>query len=250
MIKFSNVFKGFGGRTVLEDISFLIPDNKITVIMGPSGCGKSTVLRLMIGLMRPDSGTIEIMGNDITKVSDKELFEIRKNMGMVFQAGALFDSLNVIDNVSFFLKEHKLKSKEEIASLSFEALKFVGLEDSAYLYPSELSGGMQRRVAIARTIVYRPKIVLFDEPTTGLDPHTSRIIEDLIRNLREQTGALILIVSHVFQTAFRLAERIIYLDNKKILFDGDPKDFVELDNTFVNTFLGPEGKKIFFNYNN
>ncbi|PMP86742.1 MAG: ABC transporter ATP-binding protein [Thermodesulfobium narugense] len=249
MIKFSNVFKSFGGRTVLEDISFFIPDNKITVIMGPSGCGKSTVLRLMIGLMKPDSGIIEIMGNNITKISDKELFEIRKNMGMVFQAGALFDSLNVIDNVSFFLKEHKLKSKEEIDSLSLEALKFVGLEDSAYLYPSELSGGMQRRVAIARTIVYRPKIVLFDEPTTGLDPHTSRIIEDLIRNLKEQTKALILIVSHVFQTAFRLAERIIYLDNKKILFDGEPRDFVKFDNAFVQTFLGPEGKKIFFNYN-
>jgi phospholipid/cholesterol/gamma-HCH transport system ATP-binding protein len=249
MINFSNVSKSFGGKSVLEDISFFIPDDKITIIMGPSGCGKSTILRLMIGLLRPELGSIEIMGRDITKISNKEVFELRKNMGMVFQAGALFDSLNVIDNVSFFLKEHKLKSKEEISSLAIEALKFVGLEDSANLYPSELSGGMQRRVAIARTIVYKPKIVLFDEPTTGLDPHTSRIIEDLIRNLREQTGALILIVSHVFQTAFRLGESIIYLDNGKILFEGEPRDFVEFDNPFVKTFLGPEGKNIFFNYN-
>jgi phospholipid/cholesterol/gamma-HCH transport system ATP-binding protein len=249
MINFYNVSKSFGDRVVLEDISFFIPDDKITIIMGPSGCGKSTILRMMIGLMKPDCGKVEIMGKDITKISNKEVFELRKNMGMVFQAGALFDSLKVIDNVSFFLREHKLKSKEEIRALSIEALKFVGLEDSANLYPSELSGGMQRRVAIARTIVYKPKIVLFDEPTTGLDPHTSRVIEDLIRNLREQTGALILIVSHVFQTAFRLGESIIYVDDGKILFEGEPKDFVEVDNSFVKTFLGPEGKNIFFNYN-
>jgi phospholipid/cholesterol/gamma-HCH transport system ATP-binding protein len=196
MIEFRNVTKSFNDEVVLKDISFKISKGETKVFLGASGSGKSTVLKLVLGLIRPDSGNILIDDQDITQMSERELVQVRRAIGMVFQEGALFDSLSVRENVGYRLYEEGRVSEEEIEVAVLRLLGFVGLEDAIDKMPSELSGGMKRRVGIARALLGTPKVVLYDEPTAGLDPITKRTIVELMIKLRDLEGVTTVFVTH------------------------------------------------------
>lgn len=196
MIEFRNVTKSFNDDVILKNISFTITRGETKIILGASGSGKSTILRLILGLIRPDSGEILVDGQDITRMRERELVQVRHKIGMVFQEGALFDSLSVRENVGYRLYEESTMAEEEIELAVRRLLGFVGLEDAIDKMPSELSGGMKRRVGIARALVGTPKIVLYDEPTAGLDPIISRTIIELIIKLRDLEGATSVCVTH------------------------------------------------------
>jgi phospholipid/cholesterol/gamma-HCH transport system ATP-binding protein len=196
MIEFKNVTKSFNDDVVLRNISFTITRGETKIILGASGSGKSTILRLILGLICPDSGEILVDGQDITRMPERELVQVRHKIGMVFQEGALFDSLSVRENVGYRLYEEAIMSEEEIELAVRRLLGFVGLEDAIDRMPSELSGGMKRRVGIARALVGTPRIVLYDEPTAGLDPIISRTIVELIIKLRDLEGATSVCVTH------------------------------------------------------
>ena len=196
MIEFKNVTKSFNDDVILKNISFTITRGETKIILGASGSGKSTILRLILGLIRPDSGEILVDGQDITRMREGELVQVRHKIGMVFQEGALFDSLSVRENVGYRLYEESTMNEEEIEVAIRRLLGFVGLEDAIDKMPSELSGGMKRRVGIARALVGTPKIVLYDEPTAGLDPVISRTIIELIIKLRDLEGATSVCVTH------------------------------------------------------
>jgi len=194
-IEFRNVTMSFEDRMILDDVSFTVATGETKIVMGGSGTGKSTILRLVLGLIRPDSGHILIDGEDVAQLSEKELTKVRKNIGMVFQDGALFDSLSVYENVGYRLFE-KGVPETEIQEEVRRMLRFVNLEDSMYMMPAELSGGMRRRVGIARALVGNPKLILFDEPTAGLDPPTARTICELAMKLRDLEDVSSMFVTH------------------------------------------------------
>ncbi len=205
MIEFRNVTKSFNDEIVLNNISLTISRGETKVIIGASGSGKSTILKLILGLIRPDSGQILVDDQDITQLSERELVQVRRGIGMVFQEGALFDSLSVRENVGYRLYEENRLGEEEIQQAVQRLLGFVGLEDAIDKMPAELSGGMKRRVGIARALVGTPKVVLYDEPTAGLDPITKRTIIDLIIKLRDIEGVTTVFVTHDLHAAGILA---------------------------------------------
>jgi len=196
MIEFKNVTKSFNDDVVLRNISFSLRRGETKIILGASGSGKSTILKLILGLIRPDSGQILVEGQDITKMSERELVQVRRKIGMVFQEGALFDSLTLRENVGYRLYEESSMPEEEIEIIVRRVLGFVGLEDAIDKMPSELSGGMKRRAGLARALVGSPKIILYDEPTAGLDPITARSIVDLMIKLRDFEGVTSIFVTH------------------------------------------------------
>lgn len=205
MIEFQNVSKSFDDDVVLKDVSFTISRGETKIILGVSGSGKSTILKLMLGLIRPDSGRIFIEGQDVTEMSERDLVQVRQRIGMVFQEGALFDSLSVRENVGYRLYEERKLSEDEIEVAVQRLLGFVGLDDSIDKMPSELSGGMKRRVGIARALVGTPKVVLYDEPTAGLDPITKKTIVELMIKLRDLEGVTTVFVTHDLQAAAMMA---------------------------------------------
>ncbi len=205
MIEFRNVYKFFDEEAVLKDITFKIGRGETKIILGESGSGKSTILKLILGLIRPDSGKILVEGQDITHMEEQELVLIRRNIGMVFQEGALFDSLDVRENVGYRLFEEGDMDEEEIEAAVSQLLGFVGLEEAIDKMPAELSGGMKRRVGIARALVGTPKIVLYDEPTAGLDPITKRTIVELMIKLRDMEGVTSIFVTHDLHAASIMA---------------------------------------------
>ncbi|MBN2241320.1 MAG: ATP-binding cassette domain-containing protein [Acidobacteria bacterium] len=205
MIEFQDVTKTFDEETVLRNVSFRVRRGETLIILGESGSGKSTVLKLILGLIKPDSGRIVIEGRDITDLSERELVSIRRNIGMVFQEGALFDSLPVRDNVGYRLYEEGALEEEEVDSEVLKHLGFVGLEEAVDKMPSELSGGMKRRVGIARALVGNPEIILYDEPTAGLDPITKRTIVELMIKLRDMEGVTTIFVTHDLHAASMIA---------------------------------------------
>jgi phospholipid/cholesterol/gamma-HCH transport system ATP-binding protein len=204
VVQFDHVYLGFNGRSVLNNISFTARSGEMLIILGPAGVGKSVLLKLANGLIRPDSGRIKIFGQDINAMPEHEMFAFRSNIGMVFQESALFDSLSVRDNVSFRLREQH-DDEAEIDRKVRESLRFVELEDAIDKFPAELSGGMRRRVAIARAIITQPKLLLYDSPTGGLDPITSTTIIQLIMKQRDVYESTALLVTHRLQDAFTLA---------------------------------------------
>lgn len=226
MIKVKNLVKKFDDKTVLNDISFDVKDGETLAIVGFSGSGKSTVLKIICGLLQKDSGTIETSDGDIA---------------MVFQYSALFDSLNVYDNIIFALKERKeLRKKyteEDFKRIVDEKLKLVGLQGIENKFPSELSGGMQKRVSFARAIVTNPKTILYDEPTAGLDPISSTLIEDYIVRLKEETHASSIVVTHQMSTIMRTADKVLMLYNSKSVFKGTPKEMCEAGNEYTKQFI-------------
>jgi phospholipid/cholesterol/gamma-HCH transport system ATP-binding protein len=205
MIEFKSVHKQFDDEVVLKDVSFTIQRGETKIILGASGSGKSTILKLILGLIRPDSGLIIVGGKDITKMKEREFASIRQEIGMVFQEGALFDSLSVRENVGYRLFEQNNLNESEIDAVVLQNLGFVGLEDAIDKMPAQLSGGMKRRVGIARALVGTPQVVLYDEPTAGLDPITKRSIVDLMVKLRDLEGVTSVFVTHDLHAASILA---------------------------------------------
>jgi phospholipid/cholesterol/gamma-HCH transport system ATP-binding protein len=227
MILFDQVGFSYGTRQVLKDLSFSINFNERVAILGGSGDGKTTILKLVVGLLKPDSGRILIDGEDITQRSESELRQIRMKFSIVFQEGALFDSLNVKENVAFCLREHGVSSEREIEQKVRELLHRVGLEEAVYLMPEELSGGMHRRVAIMRSMAaFEPKMFLYDEPTTGLDPVSAEVICKLILDLSQSERGFIIVTHKIFD-AMKLAERFMFLKGGSILLDGDRQALIQ-----------------------
>lgn len=243
MIRFENVWFSYGNREVLKDVSFSANFNERIAVLGESGGGKTTILKLILGLISPDRGKIFIDGVDITNLKEKELIPIRRKFSIVFQEGALFDSLPVKENVAFFMREILKLPDEEIYRRVSELLNRVGVHNAEELMPEELSGGMHRRVAIARALaVGKTKMFLYDEPTAGLDPVNSERIVTLIRELAEREGIGIMIITHVVYVAWQLCERFIFLKDGKIIFDGNRKELISTDVSDVKNFI----KELFF----
>ena len=227
MIKVVNIYKSFKDRLILNNINFEVNKGETLVIIGGSGSGKSTLLKLLIGLLRPEQGQIFIDGKEISKLKEEELDKVRLNMGMVFQYSALFDSpppMSVGDNVGFGLQEHSKLSAKEIKEIVEEKLNLVGLSGFANYMPNELSGGMEKRVSLARAIAFEPKILLYDEPSSGLDPVTSAKIDELIVQMQKLLGVTSIVVTHDMKSAFYIADRIAMLYQGEMIAIGTPDE--------------------------
>ena len=237
MICLSDVHKSFGAQTVLDGLDLKIPDGQITAIIGPSGEGKSVLIKHMIGLMQPDSGQIEVDGESIVGIRRSKLNQIREKFGMLFQNAALFDSMNVFENVAFQLQEKTKLSKDEIRVRVLSALEDVGLKNVEHKFTDELSGGMKKRVGLARAVLLNPKIILFDEPTTGLDPIIKRAIHQLIKETHEKFGFTAVIVSHEIPEIFDIAQNVAMLYHGKILQFGSADEIRNSTHPVVKQFI-------------
>lgn len=237
MITLRNVHKSFGSQKVLDDLNLDIPEGKITAIIGPSGEGKSVLLKHLIGLLHPDCGQVEVDGESMVGLRRSQLNRIREKFGMLFQNVALFDSMTVYENVAFPLQEKTKLSKNEIRHLVLDALEDVGLKNIEGKYPDELSGGMKKRVGLARAVVLNPKIILFDEPTTGLDPIIKRAIHQLIKDTHAKFGYTAVIVSHEIPEIFDVAQNVAMLYRGKILQQGSPEEIESSDHPAVRQFI-------------
>lgn len=259
-VEFQNVSIAFEARQVLDDISFRLMHGETKAIFGVAGSGKSTILKLALGLLKPDSGRIFVLGEEVTAMTEDQLFELRRRVGIVFQESALFDSLTVRENVAFRLYEEGVVSDEEIDARVREALSFVELENTVDLYPSELSGGMRRRVGIARTIITHPEVLLYDSPTGGLDPVTSNTIIELVVKQRDLFKISSLLVTHRLQDAFTMGTHyfdrrenkmkplppqaraevpmgFLILRDGRIIFDGDLKELRETRDEYIREYI-------------
>jgi phospholipid/cholesterol/gamma-HCH transport system ATP-binding protein len=258
VVEFRNVSIAFEGPTVLQDVSFSVAPGETRILLGPAGVGKSVLLKLINGLLRPDHGSIHLFGEDISAMTEEQLFPLRTRTGMVFQEGALFDSITVRDNVAYQLIQERV-SEEEIDTRVHQALTFVELDNTFDFYPVSLSGGMKRRVAIARALIHQPELILYDSPTGGLDPVTSTTIIELIIKERDVYHAPSILVTHRLQDAFTLCTHrfdpeqghmvplpkgqtdhsttFLMLEEGRLIFDGSLHDLLHTDNKFVREFL-------------
>ena len=241
IIEVRNLYKRFGNNIVYQGAYLTVKKGEVLTLIGGSGCGKSVMLKHFIGLLRPDEGTIIFDGQDITSLSEKEFLPIRKRIAMLFQGGALFDSLSTFENVAYPLIEHTKFSSDEIKEKVASVLKLVGLEGKENVYPHDLSGGMKKRVGLARAIVLEPEVVLFDEPTTGLDPYNTRKINEIITNLNRNKNMTCIIVTHDMPSTFEVTDRIAMVHEGKIIIE-DRKEKVK-ENDTVRSFVS--GEKFF-----
>ncbi len=237
MIKLIDLHKSFGDQVVLHGLNLEIPKGKVTVILGPSGAGKTVILRHMIGLSKPDRGQVWLDDVEISALSEQALSRVRKRFGMLFQSGALFDSLTVEENVAFPLMEHTQLSREAVAKKVREKLSLVGLQEAGAKLPAELSGGMRKRVGLARAIALEPEIILYDEPTTGLDPLMTETINQLILDMQRQLAVTSVIISHDIESTFLVADRVAMLYQGRIVAEGTPQDLQRSPLPFVQEFL-------------
>jgi len=238
VIELRNIYKSFRGTPVLKGLDLDIPKGEISVIIGPSGSGKTVMLRHIIGLARPDRGSVLIDGVDITKLGDDRLGEVRRRFGMLFQSAALFDSLSVYDNVAFPLIERSRgMPRPDIKGIVREKLALVGLDGVDDKMPSELSGGMRKRVGLARAIVLTPSIMLYDEPTTGLDPIMTLAIDNLILSMQKELHITSVVISHDIDSAFRVADQIAMIHDGRIVASAPPDKFRRSENPVVQAFL-------------
>jgi len=238
-IAIDGVHLKLGDRQVFRGLSCGFPRGQISVVLGGSGAGKSTLLRMIGGLTRPDQGTVRVAGQDITRLSERQLFKVRDRIGMLFQGGALLDSMTVFDNVALPLREHSALSERDIASEVKRRLGAVGLENVERLYPRELSGGMSRRAALARAIVTDPEIVMVDEPFSGLDPINVRRIEALLTELNHRLGITMVVTSHHLASSLRMADRLVFMVGGHAI-SGAPEDLLRSDDRRVVQFLEAE----------
>lgn len=236
-IRYRNLHKSFDGTSVLTGVELDIRRGQTVVVMGASGSGKSVLLRHTIGLHYPDSGEVWVDGKEITRFDDEQLIETRKKVGMLFQASALFDSMTVADNVAYALREHTDKDESEIRERVREVLALVELDDIEQQMPASLSGGMRKRVALARAVALAPQAILYDEPTTGLDPITANSINRLIRNLQSQLNVTSVVVTHDIHSAFTVGDRIAFLYEGQIHFDGTVEEARSCREPVLRNFL-------------
>jgi len=237
MISLQHLNKSFDGKQVLRDMSIDVANGESLVIVGGSGTGKSVTLKHIIGLLRPDSGHVWVAGEDITAMSERELNQFRRRFGMAFQEGALFDSMSVFENIAFPLRRHTKMSEDEIRARVEECLEDVHLHNVEKRRPSELSGGMRRRVGFARAISLKPEILLFDEPTTGLDPVISAVIAGLIVEMDQKLGTTTVTITHDMKVAFEIADRVAMLYEGHIIEQGTPERFQQSKNPIVQQFI-------------
>ena len=237
MIKVENLYKSFGSTKVHNGINLEIKKGAITYIIGPSGTGKSVLLKQLMGLIKPDSGKIYVDGFDITTANKKQLLKVRYKFGMLFQNAALFDSITIFENVAFPLREHRKLSEDELQEIVNEKLRLVGLTGVNHKYPSELSGGMRKRVGLARAIALSPDIIMYDEPTTGLDPIMTDIVDDLIYNTQKELNITSVVISHDITSVLKNADYIGMLYNGRIIQYGTPEYFKTTDNPYVRQFF-------------
>jgi phospholipid/cholesterol/gamma-HCH transport system ATP-binding protein len=237
MIKLKDIYKVFGGKEVLKGLDLEVERGESVVVIGGSGSGKSVMIKHIIGLIKPDKGSVFINGVDITHMNERRLNEIRRNIGMLFQEGALFDSMSVGDNVAFALAEHTHMKKKEIRERVDHWLHEVGLSGTEHLRPSELSGGMRKRVALARALAYEPEIILYDEPTTGLDPIMADVINCLIHELNTKLSVTSVAITHDLTSAVKIADRIAMLYDGRIIDSGTPDEIMNSENPYVKQFV-------------
>jgi len=237
MIQITHLTKGYNGRAVLDDIDLDIKTGEILAVLGESGVGKSVLLKNMMGLVRPDKGDIFIGGQSIISLREKDLLKLRRRIGYLFQEGALYDFMNVFDNIAFPLKEHTKLKKKDIAQKVREILQLVDLSGIESQYPSQLSGGMKKRVGLARAIILDCNILFCDEPTSGLDPIRSRDITDLIKSVSKRMGCTTVITSHDIGNSFRLADRVALLKSGKVVAQGKKDDLANSSDGFVREFI-------------
>lgn len=244
LIRLEKVTLHYGGNVVVKDIDLTVNRAETKIILGPSGVGKSTILKAILGLIKPKSGKIFVKNREITNLKERELTLSRLGMAMVFQQGALFDSMTVGENVSYRLREHQLLPETGIQTRVTDVLKFVGLEGASKLKPAQLSGGMKKRVAIARALSAAPDIFLFDEPTVGLDPINYYNIEQLILKLKAQKFTIV-VVTHDVESAARLADSIVMLHEGKFIFEGTPAELKTSTDPRIKAFLDPASAGVF-----
>ncbi|OQA77476.1 MAG: putative ABC transporter ATP-binding protein [bacterium ADurb.Bin243] len=237
IISVRDLFKAFGTKKVLKGLTIDVKKGEILVIIGPSGCGKSVLLKHIMGLLYPDSGSIFYAGNEVTKFGEAEFNLMRKRFGMLFQGAALFDSLTVGENISFGLREHTDLPKSSIDKIVNEKLELVGLPGIADLKPAQLSGGMKKRVGLARAIAMNPDVLLYDEPTTGLDPVMVTIIDKLTVDMNKKLGCTTILVTHDMKSAFRIADRIAMHFNGQIIEVGTREEIMRSTNPVVKQFI-------------
>lgn len=237
MIELKDIVVAYDDRVILDHVNLTIQDGESIAILGGSGAGKSTLLRLIIGLQSPNSGEILVDGIDVTKLTDEEFNKVRQKMGMVFQYSALFDSMTVGDNVSFGLRQHTNLDSEEIEKIVRRKLRMVGLSGREKYMPNQLSGGMKKRVGLARAIAENPEIILYDEPTSGLDPITSGTISRLIRSMQKHLHCISVVVTHDMQSAFFIADRIVLIDKAKFAAVLPTEEFINSPNPLVQRFI-------------
>jgi phospholipid/cholesterol/gamma-HCH transport system ATP-binding protein len=237
MIEVRDLKKGFGSHIVLDGISFEIKSGESAVIIGRSGCGKSVLLKHLIGLMHPDSGDVLVDGESIVKKSERELLKVRRKFGMLFQSAALFDSLSVADNIAFLLRREEKVHEKDIRERVAEVLEMVELPGTENKKPAELSGGMRKRVGLARAIIYHPEIVLYDEPTTGLDPVVSDSIDQLIIRVRDKLHVTSVVVTHDTRSMRRVGNRIIMLVGGKVYATGSPEEIFASQDPVIHRFV-------------
>lgn len=237
VIRLVDVHKRFDDIVVLEGVHLTLHKGETTVVIGESGAGKSVILNHIVRLLKPDKGEVYYHDRRIDTLSDRQLTDIRRRFGFLFQLCALFDSLNVGDNVAFPLREHTRKSKDEIDKLVSEKLAMVGLDGLQSKWPAELSGGQKKRVALARAIALDPELILYDEPTTGLDPPRADVINELIIKLKNELHVTSVVVTHDMASALKVGDRILMLSQGKFIFDGTPSEICEVDDPRVQRFV-------------
>ena len=242
MIEIRDLYKSFGGLRVLRGVNLDIQTGETMVVLGRSGTGKSVLLKLIIGLLPPDRGTIRVDGRDVNTMSYAELGELRKHMGMLFQMAALFDSMTVAENVGLGLREGRDLTEDQIAAIVAQKLALVGLQGIEAKKPAELSGGMRKRVGLARAVAMNPKYILYDEPTTGLDPITARQINILIRELQAKLLVTSIVVTHDLHSAYQVGDRVCLLHDGRIYFTGTPAEMQETEDAVVRQFARGEAE--------
>ena len=240
MIEVDNICKSFGNNIVLRDVSFRVAEGESLAIIGRSGTGKSVLLKHLVGLMMPDAGTVRVQGEALNEMTERELLTVRRQFGMLFQGAALFDSMNVFENIAFPLRRAGVTDEAEIEQRVMEMLRLVEMPGVESNLLSELSGGMRKRVGLARAIVHRPTIILYDEPTTGLDPVVSDSIDQLMRRVRDQFNITSIVITHDMRSARRIGQRIIYLRDGQVYLDAPADEVFNSTDPVISRFVKGE----------
>mgnify|MGYP003956595323 CR=1 FL=1 len=246
MIEFIDIHKAFGSKVILKGVSISVDTGQVLYIVGASGAGKSVLVKHLVGLLKPDKGQIILDGQDVTKLDEKGFYPVREKCAMVFQHSTLFDSMSLVDNVSLPLRKHFGMTPEQAREGAMAKLALVQMDGQADRFPADIGDGLRKRVAIARALTLKPRYIIFDEPTTGLDPLAASRVDELIKSLRAEAGVTAIVVSHDLRSIFSVADRIAMIYQGQILLDGTPTEFRASDNPIVHQYINglPEGPMV------